>query len=596
VPGAYHGSRPPVASAPAALPPLPYTGTLEKRSEMFGVWQPRRVVLDKGLLEYFKEGATSARASFGTSDLLGVDEQPPSTVLLYVRQAAGQERTYELRAKDEHDMRTWVMLTRKAFDFHGLPGSALASVAARSNSAPFSKRAVAGQAGMAVGSVLLFGAGTAASAIAKATGKEQWLDETLTAAKLSTARWREQIELQMEHALTSCDEGKINTLLDMALDRGVSADRVPEIVQKGARRVVGRNLREATASEDPKRLKGALVAARRLHATDVPEFEEAVAKYKAVRQMPEGWDVAKMLEQRRLGGAKFLSKPDVSRNSELRALVQLLMDRTVRTVYTRDRRGEPVPASYVVEQISEVQNEGMWWDYLARREAIKADVSERRGKFALANVDTEKPVAEAAATAATPDAKARAPSTGCKGGDLIEVDNPVTGEKLRVVMPSTAAPGGLLQLQELLLGAFPGPPLDTAANEAWLFHGTKPIAAESITSDDFRIDLAGTSAGSLYGRGIYLAENSSKADEYAHPDPKTGLHTMLICRVTLGQFLLTAEVDPDPRKCEEACLRGESHSIIGDRKACRGTFREFCVFDEDQVYPSYVVRYRRIMP
>lgn len=127
----------------------------------------------------------------------------------------------------------------------------------------------------------------------------------------------------------------------------------------------------------------------------------------------------------------------------------------------------------------------------------------------------------------------------------------------------------------------------------WLFHGTKHIAADSITSDDFKIDLAGSSKGSLYGRGIYFAENSSKADEYSSADKKTGLFTMLLCRVTLGQMLYNDAVFPDTRRCEEACLKGVYHSVLGDRKACRGTYREFAVFDEDQIYPNYIVSYRR---
>merc|ERR1719356_1380444 len=153
-----------------------------------------------------------------------------------------------------------------------------------------------------------------------------------------------------------------------------------------------------------------------------------------------------------------------------------------------------------------------------------------------------------------------------------------------------------MPLHAAMASALSGPPLDTAANEVWLFHGTKPVAAESITSDDFRLDLAGTSAGTLYGRGIYLAENSTKADEYSNVDQKSGLFSMLLCRATLGRFLYTSEVQPDPRKCEEACLRGGHHSVLGDRKACRGTFREFVVFDEDQVYPNYIVKYKRVLP
>merc|ERR1712048_1430355 len=107
------------------------------------------------------------------------------------------------------------------------------------------------------------------------------------------------------------------------------------------------------------------------------------------------------------------------------------------------------------------------------------------------------------------------------------------------------------------------PPLMKNANEVWLFHGTKPIAAEKITSDDFRIDLAGTSTGTLYGRGIYLAENCSKADEYSEPDDN-GFFMMLVCRTTLGRFLYTAEKQPDPRQCEESCFHAGFHSILGD--------------------------------
>ena len=40
-------------------------------------------------------------------------------------------------------------------------------------------------------------------------------------------------------------------------------------------------------------------------------------------------------------------------------------------------------------------------------------------------------------------------------------------------------------------------------------------------------------------------------------------------------------------------LSGEFHSILGDREKAVGTFREFVVLDEDQVYPEILVRYTR---
>merc|ERR1712187_133673 len=46
--------------------------------------------------------------------------------------------------------------------------------------------------------------------------------------------------------------------------------------------------------------------------------------------------------------------------------------------------------------------------------------------------------------------------------------------------------------------------LDDGANEAFLFHGTNDAAAEGITSGDFLVNMAGSNAGTLYGKGVYL--------------------------------------------------------------------------------------------
>ena len=54
---------------------------------------------------------------------------------------------------------------------------------------------------------------------------------------------------------------------------------------------------------------------------------------------------------------------------------------------------------------------------------------------------------------------------------------------------------------------------DKDTNTVWLFHGTSTEAAELITRGDFLVDKAGSNAGTLYGRGIYLAESCSKSDD-----------------------------------------------------------------------------------
>jgi len=139
-----------------------------------------------------------------------------------------------------------------------------------------------------------------------------------------------------------------------------------------------------------------------------------------------------------------------------------------------------------------------------------------------------------------------------------------------------------------------GPALDPLVNEVLLFHGTNPMASNHITSENFKVNLAGSNAGALYGRGIYLAENASKSDEYTTPDRDNGNRTLLVCRVTLGCAFYTDEVLPDARKCENVCTKGPYHCILGDRRKCRGTFREFVIFDEEQVYANYILAYKRV--
>jgi len=135
-------------------------------------------------------------------------------------------------------------------------------------------------------------------------------------------------------------------------------------------------------------------------------------------------------------------------------------------------------------------------------------------------------------------------------------------------------------------------------NEAMLFHGTKPSACENICKSDFMIKMAGTSAGMLYGPGIYFGENSSKSDEYA-TDEKSGifggLYAMLLCRVTCGRFYYTDEVNPDVQSITQSCTgrTAQYHCCLGDRAKARGTYREFIVFNADQAYPEYVIIYRR---
>eukprot|EP00933_Yihiella_yeosuensis_P004325 TRINITY_DN1086_c0_g1_i1.p1 TRINITY_DN1086_c0_g1~~TRINITY_DN1086_c0_g1_i1.p1 ORF type:complete len:1023 (+),score=164.48 TRINITY_DN1086_c0_g1_i1:102-3170(+) len=134
--------------------------------------------------------------------------------------------------------------------------------------------------------------------------------------------------------------------------------------------------------------------------------------------------------------------------------------------------------------------------------------------------------------------------------------------------------------------------LDDKVNERYLFHGTNPEAAHAIARDVFHIEKAGSCAGSMFGRGIYLAENASKSDEYAKEGAGVylGLCAMLVCRAVLGE-VHTVSCSGDL----EAYVRsGQYDSVCGDRLAAAGTFREMVFYDEEAVYAEFIVIYARV--
>lgn len=128
--------------------------------------------------------------------------------------------------------------------------------------------------------------------------------------------------------------------------------------------------------------------------------------------------------------------------------------------------------------------------------------------------------------------------------------------------------------------------------EAYLFHGTNPSSAMSILKTGFVLDHAGSATGTMYGAGVYMAECSSKSDEYGRDDGGNtypSLHAMLVCKCFVGvPFVTDTAGDHVP-----TARRGGNHCICGDREAKVGTYREFVFFDEEKVYPEYAIIYRR---
>jgi len=140
-----------------------------------------------------------------------------------------------------------------------------------------------------------------------------------------------------------------------------------------------------------------------------------------------------------------------------------------------------------------------------------------------------------------------------------------------------------------------GAELRAGLNEVYLWHGTSPEGASAIAEGGFKLDLAGS--GSLYGNGVYLAECSSKSDEYSKSALQgvySGLHCIVLCRAVLGEALhMTAGGKETFGLIREALRSDKYDSVLGDRQASVGTYREFVVYDESKVYPEYLLLYTR---
>ena len=83
--------------------------------------------------------------------------------------------------------------------------------------------------------------------------------------------------------------------------------------------------------------------------------------------------------------------------------------------------------------------------------------------------------------------------------------------------------------------------------------------------------MAGSNAGTMYGRALYFAERVSKADEYTTPS-EDDLRPVLLCRVTLGN-VLCADARSGVRWRRQARTTAESDS----RGAARGLYSIYYV-------------------
>lgn len=85
---------------------------------------------------------------------------------------------------------------------------------------------------------------------------------------------------------------------------------------------------------------------------------------------------------------------------------------------------------------------------------------------------------------------------------------------------------------------------------------------------------------------------ASKSDEYAKEGSGVyvGLCAVLLCRCAMGEVLTVSHAGD----MQERLRDGGYDSLCGDRLAAVGTYREMVFFNEEAVYPEFIVIYTRV--
>ena len=147
-----------------------------------------------------------------------------------------------------------------------------------------------------------------------------------------------------------------------------------------------------------------------------------------------------------------------------------------------------------------------------------------------------------------------------------------------------------------------GEPLLLDVDEKILLHGTSRENAHSIVRHGFDHR---TSATGMYGDGVYFASAACKSHQYAC-STRCGItscqcrceRTLIISRVALGDAYHTHRTlfheRRPPKRNGTAGAHGSvmvQPGVISGHVHQRQIHQEFVIFDREQAYPAFVVKY-----
>jgi len=164
--------------------------------------------------------------------------------------------------------------------------------------------------------------------------------------------------------------------------------------------------------------------------------------------------------------------------------------------------------------------------------------------------------------------------------------------------------------------------LQDGGNEMYLMHGTKP----NVLLQALQGGLNERFSKGLFGQGTYFAEDAGKCDQYVTSDqgderspselharlygadghPGGRIFYLFVCRVMMGAYQTTHDSccgkngKPLRRECDqiEGAPQGMLYNALvalaaRDLKKDPLRYREFIVYHGDQIYPEYLVAFRR---
>ena len=166
------------------------------------------------------------------------------------------------------------------------------------------------------------------------------------------------------------------------------------------------------------------------------------------------------------------------------------------------------------------------------------------------------------------------------------------------------------------------PLLDASANEYWLFHGCHHRILPILIQNGY--DPRVSSLDGMFGGGFYLAENSSKSNQYipcpgceknaifygegcSCRDQENLEFSMILYRATLGDIHVAVAYDKNTyqtgqngRRVRRPPIKNGTNelydSVMGESERYGGNrlrHREFVLYEPSQAYPEYVIQFKR---